>query len=92
MLWQKFEQDENRIVIPLSGEWAKDESGKFKPSRSYKLHIEWGDWSKAKKTMLLNELETVQEEAKEAVNKKLKRELKSSLSVNKALRIRKSST
>ncbi|EGW81112.1 hypothetical protein ECSTEC94C_3112 [Escherichia coli STEC_94C] len=49
MLWQKFEQDENRIVIPLSGEWAKDESGKFKPSRSYKLHIEWGDWSKAKK-------------------------------------------
>lgn len=72
MLWQKFEQDENRIVIPLSGEWAKDESGKFKPSRSYKLHIEWGDWSKAKKTMLLNELETVQEEAKEAVNKKAK--------------------
>ena len=49
LLWQKFEQDENRIVIPLSGEWAKDESGKFKPSRSYKLHIEWGDWSKAKK-------------------------------------------
>ncbi|MRS92152.1 hypothetical protein GJV04_19220 [Enterobacteriaceae bacterium RIT714] len=72
LLWQKFEQDENRVVIPLSGEWAKDESGKFKPSRSYKLHIEWGNWSKAKRTMLLNELETVQEEAKEAVNKKTK--------------------
>jgi len=72
LLWQKFEQDENRIIIPLSGEWTKDESGKPKPSRSYKLHVEWGNWSKAKRTMLLNELETVQEEAKEAVKKKAK--------------------
>lgn len=72
LLWQKFEQDESRIIIPLSGEWTKDESGKPKPSRSYKLQVEWGNWSKAKRTMLLNELETVQEEAKEAVNKKAK--------------------
>lgn len=72
LLWQKFEQDENRIIIPLSGEWTTDESGKPKPSRSYKLHIEWGNWSKAKRTMLRNELETVQEEAKEAVKKKAK--------------------
>jgi hypothetical protein len=72
LLWQKFEQDESRIIIPLSGEWTKDESGKPKPSRSYKLHVEWGGWSKAKRTMLLNELETVQEEAKEAANKKAK--------------------
>ncbi|AGP46865.1 hypothetical protein SOD10_39350 [Serratia plymuthica] len=72
LLWQKFEQDESRIIIPLSGEWTKDESGKPKPSRSYKLHVEWGNWSKAKRTMLLNELDTVQEEAKEAVNKKAK--------------------
>ncbi|MBK5072694.1 hypothetical protein I2492_06665 [Budviciaceae bacterium CWB-B4] len=72
LLWQKFEQDESQIIIPLSGEWTKDESGKPKPSRSYKLQVEWGNWSKAKRTMLLNELETVQEEAKEAVNKKAK--------------------
>ncbi|MNG82618.1 hypothetical protein D3C73_306120 [compost metagenome] len=72
LLWQKFEQDESRIIIPLSGEWTKDESGKPKPSRSYKLHVEWEDWSKAKRTMLLNELETVQEEAKEAANKRAK--------------------
>lgn len=72
LLWQKFEQDENRIIIPLSGEWTKDESGKSKSSRSYKIQVEWGNWSKAKCTMLLNELETVQEEAKEAVNKKAK--------------------
>ncbi|MBK5073627.1 hypothetical protein I2492_09935 [Budviciaceae bacterium CWB-B4] len=72
LLWQKFEQDESRIIIPLSGEWTKDESGKPKPSRNYKLQVEWGNWSKAKRTMLLNELETVQEEAKEAVNKKAK--------------------
>ncbi|MDL5168831.1 hypothetical protein QSH14_17160 [Proteus faecis] len=72
LLWQKFEQDENQIIIPLSGEWTKDESGKSKPSRSYKIHVKWKEWSKAKRTMLLNELETVQEEAKEAVNKKAK--------------------
>ena len=72
LLWQKFEQDDSRIIIPLSGEWTKDKSGKPKPSRSYKLYVEWGNWSKAKRTMLLNELETVQEEAKEAVNNKAK--------------------
>lgn len=72
LLWQKFEQDDSRIIIPLSGEWTKDKSGKPKPSRSYKLHVEWGNWSKPKRTMLLNELETVQEEAKEAANNKAK--------------------
>lgn len=72
LLWKKFEQDENQIIIQLSGEWGKDEFGRPKPSRSYKIHVEWGNWSQAKRTMLLNELETVQEEAKEAVNKKAK--------------------
>ena len=72
LLWQKFEQDENRIVIPLSGEWVKDESGKLKPSRSYKLHVEWSGWSQAKRTALRNELEAAQEEAKDGGKKKLK--------------------
>ncbi|MBS9427633.1 MULTISPECIES: hypothetical protein [Photorhabdus] len=72
LLWQKFEQDENRIIIPLSGEWAKDESGKLKPSRSYKLHVEWANWSQAKRTALRNELDAAQEEAKDAGKKKLK--------------------
>ncbi len=72
LLWQKFEQDENQIVIPLSGEWVKDESGKLKPSRSYKLHVKWSGWSQAKRTALRNELEAAQEEAKDAGKKKLK--------------------
>ena len=72
LLWQKFEQDENRIVIPLSGEWVKDESGKLKPSRNYKLHVEWSGWYQAKRTALRNELEAAQEEAKDAGKKKLK--------------------
>lgn len=72
LLWQKFEQDESRIIIPLSGEWAKDEFGKPKPSRSYKLHVEWANWSQAKRTALRNELDAAQEEAKDAGKKKLK--------------------
>ncbi|MFN1144524.1 hypothetical protein [Serratia quinivorans] len=72
LLWQNFEQDDNRLIIPLSGEWAKDEFGKLKPSRSYKLHVEWANWSQAKRTALRNELDAAQEEAKDAGKKKLK--------------------
>ncbi|AZP43914.1 hypothetical protein EJP81_19490 [Rahnella aquatilis] len=72
LLWQKFEHDDNRLIIPLSGEWAKDEFGKLKPSRSYKLHVEWASWSQAKRTALQNELEAAQEEAKDAGKRKLK--------------------
>lgn len=72
LLWQSFEQNDDRLIIPLSGEWTKDESGKFKPSRSYKLHVEWATWSQAKRTALRNELEAAQEEAKDAGKKKLK--------------------
>lgn len=71
LLWQNFEQDDNRLIIPLSGEWAKDEFGKLRPSRSYKLHVEWANWSQAKRTALRNELDAAQEEAKEAGKKKL---------------------
>ena len=72
LLWRKFDQDENRIVIPLSGEWVKDEFGRLKPSRSYKLHVEWSGWSQSKRTALRNELEAALEEAKDAGKKKLK--------------------
>lgn len=72
LVWQNFEQNDNRLIIPLSGEWAKDESGKLKPSRSYKLHVEWASWSQAKRTALRNELDAAQEEAKDAGKKKLK--------------------
>lgn len=72
LLWQSFEQNDDRLIIPLSGEWIKDESGKFKSSRSYKLHVEWATWSQAKRTALRNELEAAQEEAKDAGKKKLK--------------------
>lgn len=72
LLWQNFEHDDNRLIIPLSGEWAKDEFGKLKPSRSYKPHVEWANWSQAKRTALQNELEAAQEEAKDAGKKKLK--------------------
>lgn len=71
LVWQKFEQSESRLVISLSGEWAPDEFGNSKPSRPYKLHIEWGGWSQAKRTLVRQELEVAKEEAKKAKNKKL---------------------
>ncbi|EMB6252909.1 hypothetical protein ACFLPV_001753 [Serratia marcescens] len=52
LLWQNFEQNDSRLIIPLSGGWAKNEVGKLKPSRSYKFHVEWADWSQAKRTVL----------------------------------------
>ncbi|MDK9362923.1 hypothetical protein [Lelliottia wanjuensis] len=70
LVWKKFEQDEGRLIISLSGEWEKDEFGDCKASRPYKLHIEWGDWSQAKRTLVRKELEAAKEEAKEAWKKK----------------------
>lgn len=61
LLGQKMAQDDDELVIPLSGEWAEG-----KPSKAYLLHIKWSSWSKAKKTQILNELTTAQAEAREA--------------------------
>lgn len=82
-MWQNFEQNDDRLITPLSGEWAKDESGKLKPSRSYKLHVEWASWSQAKRTALRNELDAAQEEAKDAGKKKLRKGLRFSSSESK---------
>lgn len=72
LLWQKFSEDDEKLIIPLSGEWVKDESGKYKPARCYQLHIEWAGWSKAKRTVVRKELEAARTEAKEAKDKGLK--------------------
>lgn len=63
LLWQAITHDDVKLIIPLSGEWEG-----AKPARNYQIHVEWAQWSKAKKTLLLNELEAAQEEAKEAKN------------------------
>lgn len=51
VLWSP-ETPESRLIISLSGELAKDEFGRFKASRPYKLYIEWGDWSQPKRTLV----------------------------------------
>ncbi|MBW4263120.1 hypothetical protein [Escherichia coli] len=72
LLWNKFVEDDDKLIIPLSGEWAEDESGKRKPSRSYQIHITWAGWSKAKRTVVRKELEAARTEAQEARAKRLK--------------------
>nr|WP_314266771.1 hypothetical protein [uncultured Moellerella sp.] len=72
LLWNKFAEYDEKLIIPLSGEWAEDESGKHKPSRSYQIHLKWAGWSKAKRTVVRKELEAVRTEAQEAKTKKLK--------------------
>lgn len=72
LLWNKFVEDDDKLIIPLSGEWAEDESGKRKPSRSYQIHITWAEWSKAKRTVVRIELEAARTEAQEAKAKSLK--------------------
>lgn len=72
LLWKKFSENEEKLIIPLSGEWGKDEAGKPKPTRSYQLHIEWAGWSKAKRTVVRKELEAARTEAIEAKGKGLK--------------------
>lgn len=72
LLWNKFIEDDEKLIIPLSGEWAKDEFGKRKSSRSYQIHIKWAGWSKAKRTVVRKELEVARTEAKEAKAKRLK--------------------
>jgi len=69
LLWNKFSEDDEKLIIQLSGEWAEDESGKRKSSRSYQIHIEWAGWSKAKRTLVRKELEAVRTEAIEAKSK-----------------------
>lgn len=61
LLWLPITQSEERLIIPLAGEWEER-----RPSKSYQLHVEWKSWSQAKKTMLLNELEAAKEEGKQA--------------------------
>ncbi|MCP9269794.1 hypothetical protein M5U04_17330 [Xenorhabdus sp. XENO-1] len=72
LLWQKFDQGDGMLIIPLSGEWEKDESGKSKPSRSYKIQVEWASWSQAKRTVLRKELEAALGETKDARKRGLK--------------------
>ncbi|UNK27101.1 hypothetical protein MNO11_20135 [Serratia plymuthica] len=72
LLWNKFVEDDEKLIIPLSGEWAEDESGKRKPSRSYHIHIKWAGWSKTKRTVVRKELEAARTEAQEAKAKRLK--------------------
>lgn len=72
LLWNKFVEDDDKLIISLSGEWAEDESGKRKPSRSYQIHITWAGWSKAKRTVVRKELEAARTEAQEPKAKSLK--------------------
>lgn len=68
LLWNKINFDQKQIIIPLSGEWKKNENGVRKPSRFYKLYVEWDKWSKAKKTIFRKELENAQKDSQEALN------------------------
>ncbi|HCU0614283.1 TPA: hypothetical protein OUF56_004342 [Enterobacter bugandensis] len=72
LLWNKFSENDEKLIIPLSGEWGKDESGKPKSTRSYQIHIEWTSWLKAKRTVVRKELEAARTEAIEAKDKGLK--------------------
>lgn len=72
LLWNKFIEDDEKLIIPLSGERTEDESGKRKSSRSYQIHIKWAGWSKAKRTVVRKELEIARTEAQEAKAKRLK--------------------
>ncbi|MEP8673194.1 hypothetical protein ABKV27_14105 [Enterobacter hormaechei] len=72
LLWNKFTENDENLIIPLSGEWGKDEEGKPKPTRSYRIYIEWASWSKAKRTVVRKELEAARTEAIEAKGKGLK--------------------
>ena len=72
LLWNKFTENDENLIIPLSGEWGEDESGKPKPTRSYQIYINWASWSKAKRTVVRKELEAARTEAIEAKGKGLK--------------------
>lgn len=72
LLWNKFTENDENLIIPLSGEWGEDESGKPKPTRSYQIYIDWASWSKAKRTVVRKELEAARTEAIEAKGKGLK--------------------
>ncbi len=60
--WKKINSNNQWLIIPLTaGLWIDN-----KPSKNYQVHVDWASWSQAKRTMLLNELEIAQIEAKEA--------------------------
>lgn len=60
--WKKITYNDELLIIPLTaGIWSDN-----KPERTYQINVDWSTWSKAKKTMLLNELAAAQEEAKQA--------------------------
>lgn len=71
LLWNKLIEDDEKLIIPLSGEWAKDEFGKRKSSRSYQIHIKCG-WVVKSQAYSGAELEVARTEAKEAKAKRLK--------------------
>ncbi|BBV03744.1 TPA: hypothetical protein ACS78B_000407 [Providencia alcalifaciens] len=72
LLWNGFSENDEKLIIPLSGEWEVDDSGKSKSTRSYQIHIEWIGWSKAKRTVVRKELEAARTEAIEANGKGMK--------------------
>jgi hypothetical protein len=72
LLWNKFTENDENLIIPLSGEWGEDKSGKPKPTRSYQIYIDWAGWSKAKRTVVRKDLEAARTEAIEAKGKGLK--------------------
>lgn len=58
--WRKIIPNNDLLIIPLTaGLWIDN-----KPTQNYQININWSSWSKAKKTILFNELETAQEEAR----------------------------
>lgn len=64
--WKKIKYNDELLIIPLtSGIWSDN-----RPEQTYKIYVDWSTWSKAKKTMLLNELTAAQEEAKQAKKEK----------------------
>lgn len=72
LLWNGFSEHDEKLIISLSGEWGVDDSGKPKSTRSYQIHIEWVNWSKAKRTVVRKELEAARTEAIEANGKGMK--------------------
>lgn len=60
LLWQRNHYDDEKLIIAISGEWSKDK----RPSKNYKVHVKWKNWSKNRKALLLNEIDVSKEEAK----------------------------
>lgn len=58
----------SKLLYHFQESGKKNENGELKPSRFYKLYVEWDKWSKAKKTIFRKELENAQKDSQEALN------------------------